>query len=308
MLSQQSPGACTRSGPFPTLCRSGGLSAAQQPSGVVSIDSLQQHHVQALHAQSQLQLLTTTSTILLRSWAYVLHDGYLTVPYDAPLLWPHAEAQHSALHLHAGSVAIARVQRAMVPLLKQRAQSSALLQDCGGHGACLPPSGKCMCFRGYAGSNCGSCEAGFVRSPAASSASAAWCVPEAATRLDNTPVDVSTIAPFPPEPPLPPPAPLPPQALSAAVPWGDRATTASREVPFDVANQSALIRGRSEAPPEEGAGAGTTEAQREWQAERAQRARSVALLAAGVPAAAAAGAGAVSAAWWAVRRVWWRRT
>lgn len=190
------------------------------------------------------------------------------------------------------------------------------VQDCGGRGVCVPPAGECVCFAGYAGYNCGVCEAGFVVSPAAplpaptpdgtgatdqpqSVPLGSWCVPLRFTLTDTSPVDVSQIPPFPPAPPPPLPPP-PPPPLPAGPP---AAGAASRAVPADLAPGALLVSARTAGgDPGGSADDEATEAQRAWQAQRTRRIGEVAVVAAGAPLAAAAATGVLGAAWWGVRR------
>ena len=72
-----------------------------------------------------------------------------------------------------------------------RATLACDVQECGGHGMCIVPAGKCSCFVGYAGSTCGDCSVGFVRSPA-STAAPSWCIPATSARMSSV-EDVSSI-------------------------------------------------------------------------------------------------------------------
>lgn len=187
------------------------------------------------------------------------------------------------------------------------------MQDCGGHGVCVPPTGACVCFAGYAGSNCGVCEAGFVRSPAsvsgadpAAAEAGGWCVPQQFTQTDTSPVDLSTIAPFPPAPPppmLPPAPPLPEQPLAGSS-GGSGPVAASRAVPADLTKGEPLLVARTVSRPADGGdgSAKVTEEQRAWQAQRKRRVAGVAALAAGVSAGVLAGSGLLVAVCWALRR------
>lgn len=58
---------------------------------------------------------------------------------------------------------------------------------------CILPAGKCSCFVGYAGSNCGDCSVGFVRSPASTTASS-WCIPATSARVVSLEVVPSTLS------------------------------------------------------------------------------------------------------------------
>lgn len=186
------------------------------------------------------------------------------------------------------------------------------VQDCGGHGVCVPPTGTCVCFAGYAGSNCGVCEAGFVRSPASSTdagpatgVASGWCVPQQFTQTDKSPVDLGDIAPFPPAPPPPVPQPPPQQQPLDSSPVDGSPAAASRVVPADLAKGESLLTARTAPRPADGgcAAAEVTEEQRLWQAERKRQAAEVAAVAAGVPVAVLAGSGVLGAAWWGVQKL-----
>lgn len=65
------------------------------------------------------------------------------------------------------------------------AKGGLCMQECGGHGICIFPAGRCSCFVGYSGSSCGDCSIGFVKSPASTTTSS-WCIPITSTRLNHS--------------------------------------------------------------------------------------------------------------------------